>query len=763
MIETISRITNIGTFYEFEPEKPIALRKLTLVYGPNGTGKTTLCAILRSLARNDPDILVGRKTLNSPGDSRVELGLSGGVRCVWDGKAWSGDRPKIEIFDEQFVRENLYTDTVEVDHKRNLYRVIVGEEATKLANEVAELTKKSEEKQRELTQLQKNIESVSSGAAVDDFVRLPQDPDIEVKIAQKKKELAAHESAADIASKAALETLPVPELPSDLEEVLGRTFDTIEAEAERRLAAHLARCGGKAEQRVWLEQGLDFVHEETCPFCGQSLEGVELVRTYRAIFSETYRAHKDAIDKTRSALERDFGEVAAERLAKVIAENAVRASFWKGFVEAAWDAVENGPEWRAAWDAFFVAAKRALDDKLRTPLQTVPFEPLRPFFDRLCETLEELRARNERIRTVNTAIEERKRTAETGAVQKVEEELARLERVRMRYEPAVATDCERHEALRSEKNELDRKKKQLLKDLETRTKETLSNCKGRVNELLNAFGAGFRVREIREERPRGQPVAGWELEIRRTPVKLGTAQTPPREPGFKNTLSAGDRSALAFAFFLAQLEQKPDLAERIVVLDDPFTSQDWFRRSKTRALLVDLVREVKQVIICSHDSRFLLELQNALRDDRHTASFEIRQSDALGSLLREEQLEFIARVTTRADLEELRSFLERGNGKNIDIARKIRPVLEATCRRKYRGSVEITDTLGAIVSKAKQSNSPLAPWASDLDELNKYTRHFHHGDDWSGEGLPMIDTRELRAMVEKALRVVNEMETNSDS
>lgn len=67
---------------------------------------------------------------------------------------------------------------------------------------------------------------------MEDFVRLPQDHDIEVKIAEKKKELAAHVNAAAIASKGALETLPVPELPSDLEEVLGRTFDTIEAEAE---------------------------------------------------------------------------------------------------------------------------------------------------------------------------------------------------------------------------------------------------------------------------------------------------------------------------------------------------------------------------------------------------------------------------------------------------------------------------------------------------------------------------------------------------
>lgn len=136
MIEAISRIENIGTFHQFAPDPPVRFEKLTLIYGPNGTGKTTLCAILRSLARNDADILKGRKTLGRDGPSRVEITLPGGKSWIWNGDTWEGEPPPIDIYDEQFVRENLYTETVEVDRKRNLLQVVLGEEAVRLQEEI---------------------------------------------------------------------------------------------------------------------------------------------------------------------------------------------------------------------------------------------------------------------------------------------------------------------------------------------------------------------------------------------------------------------------------------------------------------------------------------------------------------------------------------------------------------------------------------------------------------------------------------------------
>jgi wobble nucleotide-excising tRNase len=76
-------------------------------------------------------------------------------------------------------------------------------------------------------------------------------------------------------------------------------------------------------------------------------------------------------------------------------------------------------------------------------------------------------------------------------------------------------------------------------------------------------------------------------------------------------LSSGDRSALALAFFLASLKQNPNLSNMIVVLDDPFTSQDRFRQTCTQQLICELSKETKQVVVCSHDPYFLKSISES--------------------------------------------------------------------------------------------------------------------------------------------------------
>jgi wobble nucleotide-excising tRNase len=182
MIEAISRIENIGTFHRFAPEAPVRFQKLTLIYGPNGTGKTTLCAILRSLARNDTDILKGRKTLGRDGPSRVDITLAGGKSCIWNGDTWEGERPRIDIYDEQFVRENLYTETVEVDQKRNLLQVVLGEGAVRLQEEIKKLDDDSRETQREIPRREEELTKIlGDRLTLNDFLNVQKDPEIDKK------------------------------------------------------------------------------------------------------------------------------------------------------------------------------------------------------------------------------------------------------------------------------------------------------------------------------------------------------------------------------------------------------------------------------------------------------------------------------------------------------------------------------------------------------------------------------------------------------
>ena len=50
MFERFKFIGNVGRFREVKENDALALARLTLIYSENGRGKTTLCAIMRSLA-----------------------------------------------------------------------------------------------------------------------------------------------------------------------------------------------------------------------------------------------------------------------------------------------------------------------------------------------------------------------------------------------------------------------------------------------------------------------------------------------------------------------------------------------------------------------------------------------------------------------------------------------------------------------------------------------------------------------------------------
>jgi wobble nucleotide-excising tRNase len=64
MIGRLQLIRNIGQFDSVSAGAAISLARLTLVYSENGRGKTTLAAILRSLASGDALPIAERQRLS---------------------------------------------------------------------------------------------------------------------------------------------------------------------------------------------------------------------------------------------------------------------------------------------------------------------------------------------------------------------------------------------------------------------------------------------------------------------------------------------------------------------------------------------------------------------------------------------------------------------------------------------------------------------------------------------------------------------------
>ena len=107
MLESFDIIRNVGR-YESVINTP-DFGKLTLVYSENGKGKTTLCAVLRSLATGCVDAVLERKRLSSNGSVAIVANIDS-EKFAFSPSKWNKDYSKpVIIFDERFVNDNVFS------------------------------------------------------------------------------------------------------------------------------------------------------------------------------------------------------------------------------------------------------------------------------------------------------------------------------------------------------------------------------------------------------------------------------------------------------------------------------------------------------------------------------------------------------------------------------------------------------------------------------------------------------------------------------
>jgi wobble nucleotide-excising tRNase len=270
------------------------------------------------------------------------------------------------------------------------------------------------------------------------------------------------------------------------------------------------------------------------------------------------------------------------------------------------------------------------------------------------------------------------------------------------------------------------------------------------------FGANFRIENTRSQYRGDAPSYSYALVINETIVDVGDARTPLSKPSFKNTLSAGDRSTLALSFFLARLGQDPQLAERTVVFDDPFTSQDRSRRTCTQQELCRLSGKVKQVVVLSHDAPFL----KLIWDDLPPAEVKTLQLSRLGpgSTVTEWDIQNHVKDDYFKNHAELRKYRDYAEGDPRHVAKTIRILLEGYLRFKLPGSFDENQWLGDYVRAISEAppDDPVAAAQGILDELQaikNFAKRYHHAQNPNADSEP-LDEGELENFVRRTLKLV---------
>lgn len=508
---------------------------------------------------------------------------------------------------------------------------------------------------------------------------------------------------------------------------------------------------------IWLGEGLGYIRENTCPFCGQSLVGaVALIGAYKAYFSEAYNGLRTEIDTLRQAIEGGLGDREIARVERLLEQNFAGVDFWSRYCEIGALPLASGEGATGeSLRRLRQAALSLLDRKAATPLDRVAPDAA---FTAATSALAIMQAGtagyNQAVRAANATIAAKRAAAAAADVSTVESSLTRLRATKKRHEPNARAACAAYESAQQEKKALEDQKEDVRKKLDDYTKLVIGQYEQTINRLLDDFNAGYRITGTRHGYPGGVASSSYQILINDTAVDLGDERTALDKPSFRNTLSSGDKSTLALAFFLAQLDHGPDKAAKIVVFDDPFNSQDSFRKNCTIQKIKKCGDGCRQVIVLSHDERFLKLIWDRLAHvPGERKCLRLSRIGVRDTTVSEWDIEVATQAQFLADRQALADYYNSAEGHPRDVVNKIRPVLETYCRNLYPSQFALADSLGAIIAKIRGTGPthPFAPVLEDLEALNAYTTPYAHGQ--PDAATAPIDDNELHGFVKKTLTI----------
>ena len=580
-IRRISTLRGYGIFRDFSWPNDLAdFGKYNLIYGANGTGKTTLSTLLRMLEQRQ-SVTAGSATLV------LDTGEMSGA-------AFDGATVPIRVFNRDFIRESVFP--VNGSDVAPIY--VLGAENVRLQERLNQLRREHDQDGRRLSGLRTKLGQasreldqlcVSHARLVRESLRsadLPRYTSYDKGRFQSHAEQMAHASdRADhrVADDARAQLLvqfrstskdKLAVLPELLPEV--ETATTLVSQILERsvVAAAIAEISNDAELSGWVRAGLE-VHRhlgaDVCQFCGQSLPPERIAALELHFNAEHDRLVADinnAIDRIEGAIGR-WDPPPLPRRAELLDD---LASEYQVAEQRARESAKTGCAW-------FEALRGALQNKTSRVFVSTQLQIDLPTVDP-----EDIRQINDVIQRHNDARDDlaARRTHagerfEAGVVEEALDEFVRLK-----------TECD---ALSGQ-----------VKAADANLRKVADEVRDTEQQLIEHHRP---AEELNEDLERYLGHSDLKLAVKDTGYSItrgGIAAT---------SLSEGEATAIALLYFLKTLQdQRFDRKNGIVVLDDPVSSLDSNALFLAFGFIQDRTSEIGQIFILTHNFTFFRQVRN---------------------------------------------------------------------------------------------------------------------------------------------------------
>lgn len=756
MLERICRVKGIGLLHDADGRQH-TFKKATLVYADNGVGKSTLASIFQSCASNNPDLILRRKTIDGNYQPEVLLQFSNGQQSAFANVSWSNSHPELLVFDADFVEQNVYAGgQVTTDQRKNLLQFALGTSAVNAQREYDQADNDALTASQLVRDLTNQLAGFHRGLLLQQFRELAEVADADNQIAALNERIVEAQNIGLIQAKAMPKKLDEPAFDVvKIFAILDSSLSDIDLAAEQRVKQHLD-SHAKPNLERWISDGRAFGEMESCPYCDQPLEGVDLIQAYRSYFNKDYNLLKASVADLARLISITTPEAIIERLQASFATASAVIDGWQEHVEI------PPPEFDSE------AAKQKLDairgrlDALRLAKEANILESvgsgdtkneLIAIWDELVGMVKSC---NDGIDNAFNLITSYKTHLAAVNPDGLRQAIANLELAKVRHRQDVVDLFSRLDAARAQEITSGAEKQNKKDALNATMQTTLKRYKGRINQLLSSFGVQFSIPNI-DFNYRGGLRSNYNLQMRGADIELTGGI-----PDFKTSLSEGDKRTLAFAFFIASVESDPDLANKVVFIDDPMCSLDLNRKQQTRLILKRVHDVCEQLIVLVHDIHFM----RSLRDEILRASAPQNISCVKLKTVANRYSNFDS-IDVDKECESayfkchrvLGEYLNGTSQSSMEVARSIRPMLEGYLHRRFPGLINKGLLFGKVVEAINNApnGSPLVHAqniTNELNEINGYAGQFHHDTNPSADQVQIIDG-ELRVFVERAINVVH--------
>lgn len=757
MLERIEGIQGIGLLHHANGGS-YTCKKATLIYADNGRGKSTLATIFRSASTGNALLIGACKTVDGKLAPKVVLQFGSGHKVTFENMTWSEKRPELVVFDADFIGRNVHSGGVaNTDHRKNLLEFALGEAAVIARAAVDKATIDSKAAAENLQSVTGQLSGYHQGLSLAQFERLPQVSDIDTQVAGLDKRLTAASNVAAIQAKPVPKVIIEPSFDIDsLFDGLALSLKDIHADAEKLVKQHIAKLGGKGAES-WLSQGRLFGSDSTCPFCNQDISKNDLVRAYQTHFNAAYADLKRKVSKLQDIVAIGTTANIIDGFSKGVKVAAAQASAWTEHVSTPAISFDT-----SAADMALRAFRDFATDFIHRK-QAAPAEPLGSAEDKANAVslwkriLAPVRTANSAIKVAEGIISKYKDQLNSGSVAQLQQQRQQLQATKNRYDPKVTGLLVQLVEARASVSATGKAKKATRKNLDKLMTTTLGKYQASINALLTSFGVSFRIKDMSANFRGNAPRSEYGLLLRGKDVSL-----EGEPPSFATALSDGDKRTLAFAFFIASTLENPELATRIVIIDDPMCSLDRNRRHHTRTVLKQLYSKAAQLIVLAHDVYFLRDLRDTLRKEDKTVSIAMfRLVPATCNYTDFDLLDMDKECeSVYSQNHRLLSEFAASNGETPTlVAKAIRPMLEGYLHRRFPGLLPNNIMFGQVVVLIRDSVAPnplcyAKDLVDELNDINNYAGQFHHDANCGGD-VVTIASEELKAFVDRALTVVH--------